>query len=99
MHFVLLPTSETLNKAPISKRLIDDIVLIESNPNHCLTIKALSEEFEKYDLKMVFKLIDTSEPDRQLEFLNVLHVRDQTPKGEFIKKILLRKQPKIGVFK
>ena len=34
MHFVLLPVSETLGKAPIVKRFIDDIVWIASNPNN-----------------------------------------------------------------
>ena len=91
MHFVLLPISETLNKAPIFKRFIDDIVWIASNPNNYLITKALAEEFPKHDLKLVFKQIDTSEPDRQLEFLDVLHVMDQTAKGEFITKNLTKK--------
>ena len=76
MHFVLLPISGTLNKVSIFKHFIDDIVWIASNHNNYLIIKALTEEFAKHDLKLVFKQIDTSEPDRQLEFLDVLHVTD-----------------------
>ena len=86
MYFVLLSISEILNKAPIFKYFIDDIVWIASNPNNYLIIKALTEEFAKHDLKLVFEQIDASEPDRQLEFLDVLHVMDQTAKGEFITK-------------
>ena len=86
MHFVLLPISETLNKAPIFKRFIDNIVWIASNQNNYWITKVLTEEFAKHDLKLVFKQIDTSEPDRQLKFLNVLHVTDQTAKGGFITK-------------
>ena len=99
MHFVLLPISETLNMTPIFKRFIDDIVWIVSNPNKYLIIKALTEELAKRDLKLVFKQMDTSEPDRQLEFLDVLHVMHQTAKEDLLQKILLRKQPRIGFFK
>ena len=81
MHFVLLPISKTLNKAPIFKRFIDNIGWIASNPNKYLIIKVFTEEFAKHDLKLVFKQIDTSKPDRQLEFLDVLQVTDQTAEG------------------
>ena len=91
MHFVLLLISETLNKASIFKRFIDDIVWIASNPNNHSIIKTLTVEFAKHYLKLLFKQIDTSEPDRQLEFLDVLRVIDQTAKGRFITKNLTKK--------
>ena len=91
MHFVLLPISETLNKAPIFKHFINDIVWIASNPNNYLIKKALTEEFAKHDLKLVLKQINTSEPYRQLEFLNVLNVTDQTAIGGFITKNCTKK--------
>ena len=91
MHFVLLPISKPLNKTPIFKRFIDDIVWIVSNPNKYLIIKALTEKLAKRDLKLVFKQMDTSEPGRQLEFLDVLHVMHQTAKGGFITKNFTKK--------
>ena len=39
----------------------------------------------------MFKQVDTLEPDRQLEFLDVLHVTDQTAKGGFITKYFTKK--------
>ena len=56
-----------------------------------MIIKVLTEEFAKHDLKLVFKQIDTSELDRLLEFLDVLHVNDQTAKGGFITKHFTKK--------
>ena len=91
MHFVLLPLSETLNKASIFKRFIDVIVWIASNPNNHLIIKALAVEFAKHDLKLLFQQIDTLEPDTQLELLDVLHVTDQTANGGFITKNFSKK--------
>ena len=39
----------------------------------------------------MFKQVDTLEPDRQLEFLDVLHVTNQTAKGGFITKYFTKK--------
>ena len=91
MHFVLLTISETLNKSSIFKRFIDDIVWITSYPNNHSITKALAVEFAKHDIKLVFKQIDTSESDRQFEFLDVLHVTDQSAKGGFITKNCTKK--------
>ena len=70
---------------------IDDIVWIANNRNSHLIIKDLKVEFAKHDLKLVFKQIDASEPDRQLEFLDVLHVTDQTAKRGFVTKNFTKK--------
>ena len=100
MHFILLLISETLNKASIFKRFIDDIVWIASNSNNHSIIKPLTLEFAKHDLKLLFKQIDTSEPDRQLEFLDVLRVIDQTAiKKNLLQKILLKNGPESMLFK
>ena len=56
-----------------------------------MIIKDLSVGFAKHDLKLVFKQIDISEPDRLLEFLDVLHVTDQTAKEGFITKTFTKK--------
>ena len=48
----------------------------------------------------MFKQVDTLEPDRQLEFLDVLHVTDQTAKGGFITKIFYKEnRPELVPFK
>ena len=98
MHFILLLISETFNKASIFKLFIDDIVWIVNNPNNHFIREPLTVEFAKHDLKLLFKQIDTSEPDRKLEFLDVLRVIDQTAKGRFITKNFTKKLPRIDAF-
>ena len=61
-----------------------------------MIIKILVKELAKYDLKLVFKQIDTSEPDRELEFLIFLHETDQTAKEGFITKTFYKQNsPKL----
>jgi len=74
LHFIILPIAETLNKAIIFKRFIDDITWIADGEEiNNLIITTLTECFKNAQLELHFKTINTTQQGNKLEFLDVEH--------------------------
>ena len=77
LHYLILPISSTINQSVLLKRYIDDIIWLSYGLDTTTTIKqALICEFQKYDLELSFRDINTSENNAGLEFLDVEHKID-----------------------
>ena len=84
MHFIMLKISNILNQAQLFKRLIDDIIWLSYG--NALTEKieqALTNTCMEYELKLTFRKVSTNETGKSLEFLDVLHMIDNSNKFGF----------------
>ena len=84
MYFIMLKISNTLNQAQLCKRFIDDIIWLSYG--NALTEKieqALTNTCMEYELKLTFRKVSTNETGKSLEFLNVLHMIDNSNEFEF----------------
>ena len=77
LHFVLLPISDTINKAELFKRYIDDIIWLSYGQEITNNIQdALITAFGNASLELTFRSIQTggfSKTDNKMEFLDVEH--------------------------
>ena len=77
LHYLILPISFTINQSVLFKRFIDDIIWLSYGLDTTTKIKqALICEFQKYDLKLSFRDINTSENNACIVFLDVEHKID-----------------------
>ena len=86
MHFIMLKISNILNQAQLFKRLIDDIIWLSYGNDNELTEKteqALTNTCMEYELKLTFGKVSTNETGKSLEFLDVLHMIDNSNKFGF----------------
>ena len=84
MHFIMLKISNILNQAQLFKRFIDDIIWLSYG--NALTEKieqALTNTCMEYELKLTFRKVSTNETGKSLEFLDVLHMIDNSNKFGF----------------
>ena len=84
MHFIMLKISNILNQAQLFKRFIDDIIWLSYG--NALTEKieqALTNTCMKYELKLTFRKVSTNETGKSLDFLDVLHMIDNSNKFGF----------------
>ena len=80
LHYILLPAADTINRAVIFKRFIDDIVWLSYNLDTTNEIQNLvSFTFEENKLEVLFRRICTEENQQQsrMEFLDVEHQIDR----------------------
>ena len=62
LHYLILPISSTINQSVLFKRFIDDIIWLSYGLDTTTKIKqALICEFQKYDLELSFRKVNTSE--------------------------------------
>ena len=87
LHFIIKKIKEIKHHTEIFVRFIDDIMYITKDNRNAIKIKTrLSEEFEKHDLKLLFREISTKEEKEEVEFLDVLHyTQKEATKGFCIK--------------
>ncbi|MEC8567829.1 MAG: reverse transcriptase domain-containing protein, partial [Pseudomonadota bacterium] len=77
LHHIMLPIHQTLSKAVLFKRYIDDIVWISESEELMDQIQTeILEAFRKNGLRLTFRQINTEETNNTLEFLDVNHVID-----------------------
>ena len=84
IHFIMLKISNILNQAQPFKRFVDDIIWL-------LYGNALTEKIEQvltnicmeYELKLTFRKVSTNETGKCLEFLDVIHMIDNSNKFGF----------------
>ena len=84
MHFIMLKISNILNQAQLFKRFIVDIIWLSYG--NALTEKieqALTNTCMEYELKLTFRKVSTNETGKSLEFLDVLHMIDNSNKFGF----------------
>jgi hypothetical protein len=75
LHHVMLPVAETLRKAVLFKRYIDDIMWISKAERITNQLQeTLSSTFQNNGLKLIFRRINTKQENSTLEFLDVNHV-------------------------
>ena len=80
MHFIMLKISNILNQAQLFKRFI------WRSYGNALTEKieqALTNTCMEYKLKLTFRKVSTNETGKSLEFLDVLHMIDNSNKFGF----------------
>ena len=80
LHYILLPAADTINRAVIFKRFIDDIVWLSYDLDTTNEIQNLvSFTFEENKLEVLFRRICTEENQQQsrMEFLDVEHQIDR----------------------
>ena len=80
LHYILLPAADTINRAVIFKRFIDDIVWLSYDLDTTNEIQNLvSFTFEENELEVLFRRICTEENQQQsrMEFLDVEHQIDR----------------------
>ena len=84
LHYLLLPISNLLNKTIIFKRYIDDIMWISKSEELTNSIQSeLVDTFDKNELKLVIRKINTTEDNKTLEFLDVNHIICNSSQGGF----------------
>ena len=84
MHFIMLKINNILNQAQLFKRFIDDIIWLSYGNELTEKIKhALKNTCTKYGLKLTLRKVSTNETGKSLEFLNVLHMIDNSNKFGF----------------
>ena len=84
MHFIMLKISNILNQAQLFKRFIDDIIWLSyGNALTAKTEQALTNTCMAYELKLTFRKVTTNETGKSLEFLDVLHMIDNSNKFGF----------------
>ena len=85
LHFVV-KQNEIVKQAKLFKRFIDDVVYVSENRKDAECIQeSLRKGFEKYNLELTFKTISTKDSNKQIEFLDILHVSDpESCKGFYV---------------
>ena len=84
MHFIMLKISSILNEAQLFTRFIDDIIWLSHGNKLTEKIKqALTNTCVEYELKLTFRKVSTNETGKNLEFLDVLHMIDNSNKFGF----------------
>ena len=74
LHYILYPAANIINQAVLFKRFIDDIIWISHGLKITKYIKdTLLNVFDKNNLQLTFRMINTSEENSCLEFLDVEH--------------------------
>ena len=92
MHFIMLKISNILNQAQLFKRFIDDVIWLSHG--NALTEKieqALTNTCMEYELKLTFRKVSTNETGKSLEFLDVLHMIDNSNKFGFFTTSFIKK--------
>ena len=91
LHYTLLPAADTINRAVIFKRFIDDIMWLSYDVDTTNEIQNLvSFTFEENKLEVLFRRICTEENQQQsrMEFLDVEHQIDSKSVAGFFEIIL-----------
>jgi hypothetical protein len=84
LHAIILPIAEMLNNTIVYKRYIDDIMWISDSEDQTRELQnVLSCTFRDNGLHLTFRMINTGQPNRTLEFLDVNHVVDSHSPGGF----------------
>ena len=84
MHFIILKISNIPNQAQLFKRFVDDIIWLSYGNELTEKIKqALTNICMEYGLKLTFRKVSTNETGKNLEFLDVLHMNDNSNKFGF----------------
>ena len=93
MHFIMLKISNILNQAQLLKKFFDDIIWLSYGNELTEKIEqALTNTCMEYELKLTFRIVSTNETGKSLEFLDVLHMIDNSNKFGFLQLVLLKKQ-------
>ena len=93
MHFIMLKISNILNQAQLFERFIDDIIWLSYGNELTEKIEqALRNTCMEYELKLTFRKVCTNKAEKSLEFLDVLHMIDNSNNFEFCTTSLLKKQ-------
>ena len=84
MHFNMLKISNIPNQAQLFKRFFDDTVWLSYGNELTEKIEqALTNTCMEYELKLTFRKASTNETGKSLEFLDVLHMIDNSNKFGF----------------
>ena len=87
LHHVILEIETTLKTSILFKRYIDDIIFLSQTRAITDNIKnEIKTVFEKHDLKLIFREISSQSKNKELEFLDVNHIINETEKGGFYVK-------------
>ena len=81
MHFIMLKISNILNQAQLFKRFIDDIIWLSYGSELTEKIKQpLTNACMEYGLKLTFRKVSANDTGKNLEFLDVFHMIDNSNK-------------------
>ena len=80
----MLKISNILNQAQLFKRFIDDVIWLSYGNELTKKFKqALMNACMEYGLQLTFRKVSTNETRKSLEFLDVLHMIDNSNKFGF----------------